>query len=81
MSSLVIKNSKKVQLQSLGIRHRPSGALSGRSFLFRIGAGVPIATNHSPEVQDLPELTSSAITSNCDAAFVSSTQDLSPGPC
>lgn len=65
----------------MGIRDQPSGALS-RSirhmffffFLVRSCASLPITTNHSPEVQDLPELTSSARTSNCDAAFVCSTQ-------
>lgn len=82
---LVIRNWK-VQLHSVGIRDQPSGGLSCSDWqmIFLLEELCQcIVTNHSPEVQDLPELTSSAITSNCKAAFVCSTRlkNFSPGPC
>lgn len=43
-------------------------------FLAWSRASICIVTNHSPEVRELPVLTSSVVTSNCDAAFVCSTQ-------
>lgn len=60
----------------LGWWDQPSGGSSSRASCSR----VPIATNQRPQVQDLPELTSWALTSNCSAAFVCSAH-LSLGPC